>query len=161
MKKLVSLLTVLTFFLVSSLYAQTIDDTINTGINKPKVEIKVNKVYDENGNVIEYDSVYTWSYSNSTGNVRINIDPDSLFRQFIPWFGEHLNAFSNPFSSKVLNDSTMYLDFFNNDHFFDQWQDELFDFRNEMRRMDSLKRVFFDKFLKEAQIEQDRDIKTY
>ena len=51
-----------------SLQAQSINDT--TAINgvKPTIKIKVNKIYDENGNVVGYDSTYVWSYSNSLNN---------------------------------------------------------------------------------------------
>jgi len=44
--------------------AQTITDTVSIEHGKPHVNIKVNKVYDENGNMAGYDSTYVWSYSN-------------------------------------------------------------------------------------------------
>jgi hypothetical protein len=34
---------------------------------QPKVDIKVSKQVDDHGNVVKYDSVYTWSYS--SGNI--------------------------------------------------------------------------------------------
>lgn len=45
--------------------------------SEPKVDIKVNREYDENGNVIRYDSTYTstWSSPGFSGTL-----PDSLFR---------------------------------------------------------------------------------
>lgn len=33
--------------------------------NQPKTDFKVNKTFDENGNLVRYDSVYTYSYSSS------------------------------------------------------------------------------------------------
>ncbi len=164
MKKIVSLMAIIVLLMNFSVpaFSQITLDTTSLNNNRPHIEIKVNKVYDENGNVIEYDSTYVWSYSNSSGDATLNIDPDSLFRQFVPWFSQHINDFSTePFYHKIFKDSTMYLDFFNNDYFFDQWQNELFDFNKELRQMDSLKRIFFDQFLKEEQMEEQKNGKTF
>ncbi len=118
-------------------------------VNKPKIQVKVNKVYDENGNIIRYDSTYSWSYS--SGNKKGQIDVDSLMQRFMPYFHEHFpdalsREFSNPFFQS--NDSSMMLDFFNNDHFFKQWQNQLFDFQKQIREMDSVKREFFKHFMR-------------
>ena len=133
------------------LTAQTLDfDTSLTFNSKPKIEIKVNKIYDENGNLIGYDSTYVWSYSNGSFSREFTIHPDSLFKQFTPWFNEQLNGdFFEPFSHKIFNDSTLYFNFFNDDHFFDQWRNEIFDVQKEMEKMDSLKQIFFQQFFNE------------
>jgi hypothetical protein len=149
MKKVMLVLVMMVAGMMAS--AQTETDTAAIPHEKPHVNIKVNKVYDEDGNVIRYDSTYVWSYSNSTGDVTLNINPDSLFRQFKPWFKQQLNM-NDPFTDEFFNDSTMYLDFFNNQHFFDQWQDELFNLQKEVRKMDSLKQLFFNKYLEQEQI---------
>ena len=36
---------------------------IDTTVTNPKVDIKVNKEYDKNGNIIRYDSSYTYIYT--------------------------------------------------------------------------------------------------
>lgn len=51
--------------------------------NEPKEDIKVNREFDENGNMIRYDSTYTWSWSSTGENGAI---PDSMF-QFNNGFG--------------------------------------------------------------------------
>lgn len=51
--------------------------------NEPKEDIKVNREYDENGNVIRYDSTYSWSWSSTGDNGTF---PDSVF-QFYNGFG--------------------------------------------------------------------------
>jgi hypothetical protein len=53
--------------------------------NQPKVDIKVNKKYDENGNLVQFDSSYSIVYSspNATSNIQFfNFDNDSIFSQF-------------------------------------------------------------------------------
>jgi len=69
---------------------------------QPKIDIKVNKKYDENGNLVQFDSSYSIVYSSPDANTNIqffNFDNDSIFSQF----KNNMNA--NPF----IND-----DFFKN-----------------------------------------------
>ncbi len=145
MKRVIFLGVLLIFSTVCK--AQILNDSTQNS-TKPKVQVKVNKVYDENGNVVRYDSTYSWSYSSqSTEN---KIDVDSLINRFMPYFHKHFSnslnkSFSDPFFN--LDDSNMMLDFFNNDHFFKQWQNQLFDFQHQIQQMDSLKRLFFKQYL--------------
>ncbi len=123
-------------------------DTLNNRANKPHVEIKVKKAYDKNGNIVRYDSTYVWTYSNHNGNMHIN--PDSLLSSFLPFFRENLpdsllQVFGNP--DIDMNDSAMMMNFFNNAHFFDQWQQGLFHMQKEMRTMDSLRMEFLKGYL--------------
>ncbi len=146
MKKIVS--TLILIMVIFTTKGQNIADTLNMG-NRPKVNVKVNKVYDENGNLIRYDSVYEWSYSSGSGNIQLNVHPDSLFKAFKPWFDEQIDMNSLPVPGDFFSDSTMFKDFFNNKDFFEQWQNELFDFDRQLKMMDSLKRQFFKRYLEE------------
>ncbi len=156
MKKIFLIVSLMVVGLMVS--AQSVNDTTAVESNKPQIKIKVNKVYDENGNVVGYDSTYVWSYSNSPTGKSIIINPDSLLSRFKPYFNEHFQMPSNPFNSKFLNDSSMYFDFFRNNHFFDQWQNQLFNFKQDIERMDSLKRLFFKKYIEE-QNEKEKKVK--
>ena len=91
MKRLVYLLVLL--LTASWTFAQK--DTANIA---PQSQIKVNKKYDENGNLIQYDSTYvsTWS-SDSTFTT---MDMDSLQNQMKFFFGDGFDSF--------LNDSTFF-----------------------------------------------------
>ncbi len=147
MKKLM----ILEMFIISGLFvsAQNIADSITVKNHKPQIKIEVNKIYDKNGNVIRYDSTYVWSYSNGNSKA-FSVNPDSLLKRFKPYFDEHFSGVvADSFNRNIFNDSTMMFDFFNNDNFFDQWQNELFDFKNQIEKMDSLKRQFFKKYMKE------------
>ena len=87
MKKITVL--VLVFFLISNFSFSQLEvyiDTIKN--NSPNESWNVNKKYDKNGNIIQYDSSYSYSYS-STGEY-LNID------SLITNFGIN-NFFSNPF----------------------------------------------------------------
>jgi hypothetical protein len=86
--------------------------------NQPKEDVKVNKQFDKDGNMIAYDSTYSWSWSNNE-NMPENID--SIFKSFhnrdfnFSIFNDSL-FFSMPlgFKSELLNDSLWNRDIFKN-----------------------------------------------
>src|SRR5688572_23700264 len=53
--------------------------SLSDSLNKPKVNIQVNKHYDGKGNVVGFDSTYTSFYSNVDGDT---LKMDSLLRSF-------------------------------------------------------------------------------
>ena len=93
--------------------------------NVPKSNITVNKEYDENGNLISYDSTYSWSYSNVQNDTILNDTAIYGNREFfdhrdffpdVPFFDEDF------FNHRFLGDSLFYdrsfMDDFFNDRFF-------------------------------------------
>lgn len=80
--------------------------------NSPQTDVKVNKEYDENGNLIRYDSTYTYFYSSDGEPFNFDMN-DSLFIK------------DRFFSNGLFNDSDFFMfpeipsfeDFFNNDNF--------------------------------------------
>ncbi len=159
MKKVKSI--ILAAFLLlagTTVRAQVVNtESQNNHADKPQVHINVKKAYDKNGNIIRYDSTYEWTYSSQNGKQNINID--SLMGHFIPYFRENLpdslsQVFGNP--DLNLNDSAMMMDFFNNAHFFDRWQKEVFDMNREMRAMDSLRMEFLKKYMHEKKHHREK-----
>ena len=108
---------------------------------KPKVDIKVNRRFDEKGNLIGFDSTYTSYYSNISGDTA---QMDSLMGSFDRYFREdHSSFFKKQFDPLFFNDSTRYPDFFHDDFFMRRY--ELNDpyMRGMMQRMDSIKNQFY------------------
>lgn len=107
---------------------------------EPKVDYKVNKKYDEFGNLIEFDSTYTYYYSNIDKNALIN---DSIFKKF----NEHFNK-KDPFiGNSFFNDFFKQDDYLNDDFFSEDFYRGNFSRQKEMMnrilsRMDSLKNDF-------------------
>lgn len=62
--------------------------TENDSINRPQENIKVNKEYDKNGNLISYDSTYSYSYSSSSMDEMDPQKKDSLLNEFKSFFKE-------------------------------------------------------------------------
>jgi len=110
---------------------------------EPKVDYKVNKEYDENGNLIKYDSVYTYYYSNIDKNAMIN---DSVFKKFNKHFEEMNLLNKDPFLKDFFDkENFVEDDFFSEDFFrgnFDQNQEFI---HKILSKMDSIKNQFFIK----------------
>jgi hypothetical protein len=110
-------------------------------LHKPKVNIKVDRRYDDKGNMIGFDSTYSSYYSNARGDTA---KMDSLMGSFDRYFREdHSSFFKQQFDPLFFNDSTRYPDFFHNDFFMRRY--ELNDpyLRGMMYRMDSIKNNFY------------------
>ncbi len=72
--------------------------------NEPNERVQVNKEYDENGNLIRFDSIYSYSSSNMTSKM------DSIFENFStnrnPFFNDepfNMNPFPFPNNFKSLD----------------------------------------------------------
>ena len=119
--------------------------------NKPNESWTVNKEVDENGNVIRYDSTYTWSYSNVEGD-SVNVNVDSLMNSFKNYFGAQMpSVFGQDFMNPMMNDSMLHRDFFAEDFFQNQFKYEFFDADKMFQRMDSIRGQFFKERLPELE----------
>jgi hypothetical protein len=110
-------------------------------LNKPKVNIKVNKRYDDKGNLVGFDSTYSSYYSNVQGDTA---KMDSLMSSFDRYFNRnHSSFFDNRFNSLFFNDSQRYSDFFHRDFFLKRYESNDAFLRNMMHSMDSVKNRFY------------------
>ncbi len=124
--------------------------------NKPQANWKVNKKYDDKGNLIAYDSTYTWSYS-SKGKMR-EIEADSVLTMFRKQFNTELPSFFNRnFANPIWEDSLLYRDFAQPDYFMKKWDNHYFDMRGMMQEMDSLRNSFLKKNYPGLRIETNPD----
>jgi hypothetical protein len=120
------------------------DDTAN-GKNNPKTDIKVNKEYDNQGNLIRYDSTYSYSYSNIGTDTILN---DSIFNQFRDQFHHQFLFSEDPFFKDFFfQDSIMKDDFFNDDFFMKRFKENMNQMDNLFQEMDSVKNEFYKKHL--------------
>ena len=119
MKKLIFL--VLFFIIITNSFFSQIEVYIDTTkIDSPNETWNVNKSYDKDGNIIQYDSSYSYSYS-STGEY-LNID------SLISTFGMN-NFFSSPFNffnqrNQMIED--VFKEFIQIDSFFNDFFDDNF-----------------------------------
>ncbi|MEI6823072.1 MAG: hypothetical protein WCL51_14160 [Bacteroidota bacterium] len=118
------------------------EDSLKT--NQPQVNYKVNKQYDEHGNLISYDSTYTYSYSSPGADVNITFGNDSAFDMF-----GNMNMPIGMFNNDIFNrffksDSTQFLNnnMFLNDPFFNNGFDMMDQMREQMKRMQQMDSLF-------------------
>lgn len=115
-------------------------------IVKPKEKWDVRKEYDEFGNLIKYDAIYSWSYSNIKGDsLRVNLD--SIMDSFKGYFDENESfKLSEGFSLFPRKDSLFMNDFFKDDYFFRNWKIQHSELEKMIKRMDVERNAFLKKF---------------
>jgi hypothetical protein len=117
------------------------DSALSTDSIKPDVNIKVNRHYDDDGNLIGYDSVYSSFYSSMQGDTA---RMDSVMHGFDTFFRRHHSfGFDRQFNSLFFEDSLRHFDFFQDDFFRKRYELNDSYLQDMMQRMDSVKNHFF------------------
>jgi len=135
MKTLFRFKTFLLLFLFVIIYYSNNIQAQNKSESKPDVHINVNREFDEKGNVIKYDSTYSWSWS-SDGSQSINDSIAAKFPQILNNKSFFDNSFNNQFN--FFNDTT----FFGNDPMFGN-------FEKQMQEMLQRQQQMFDEIYKQ------------
>lgn len=116
-------------------------DTLAANNDTPQVDVRVNKQYDEHGNLIAYDSSYTSVYQSRSGDAAFM---DSVFKDFMPGFGMRYPFLNDPgFNSLFFPDSSFHRDFFHHDFFQKRMEMNQRYMQRMMEQMDSLKNQHF------------------
>lgn len=122
------------------------NDTIKTN---PKIDIKVEREYDDNGNIIRFDSSYSYLYVDSINNFNESY-MDSIFNSFRPYFFNNgRDIIQNPFYDFFDNDTLYHQHFFDDDYFIQQFNNQMFQFKEMIEEMDSLRNMFLKEFYPE------------
>ena len=121
-------------------HTKTADATLP--VDSPKVNVRVNKVYDDQGNLVRYDSTYSSVYNGMGGD---SLRMDSLMQQFMGQFGGPggMGIMGPGMENLFFNDSLLGYDFFHNDFFRKRMELNQRYMQDMMQRMDSLKNQFF------------------
>ncbi len=114
-------------------------------LQKPKGNWKVNKEVDENGNIIRYDSIYSWS---SSGNIK-GMESDSIFNQMQSMMQKRFSMLQSPrLNGFSENDSIMKQffsdDFFKDDFFSDRVPSGFQNMNEIMKQMEAMRQNFFN-----------------
>lgn len=125
---------------------QATNDKKDTTTVKPIEKWDVKKEYDEFGNLIKYDSIYSWSYSNVKGeSLKVNLD--SIMDSFRNHFNKNTPfKWQDDFSYFPENDSLFMNDFFKEDYFFKNWQNRHSELDKMIKRMDSSRNAFLKRY---------------
>lgn len=142
MKRFVFLPGLMLGLLLSSCQAQTKDEKMNKEETiKPKSNFTVNKEYDKDGNLIRYDSTYSYYYSNIADDTVMR---DSIFNQFRQQFSQSYSFSDDPFFSEFyFEDSLLPYDFYKHDFFTQRFRQNMQQMDSIFMGMDALKNDFF------------------
>ena len=101
----------------------------------------MNKEYDDEGNLIRYDSTYSYYYSNIESDSMLE---DSIFNDFRTYFN-HTYPFANQpfFNDFFFQDSLLHYDFYKDDFFQHRYKKDMEQMNKLFWIMDSLKNQFF------------------
>jgi hypothetical protein len=105
----------------------------------PKTEVHVNKKYDDKGNLVRFDSTYSYHYV-SPGGKQSTVETDTLFRHFKSYYLKNYDTMlQNNFGSIFLNDSLFKYDFMQPDYFSKRFELNRQRLEQMARDMDSIK----------------------
>jgi hypothetical protein len=106
---------------------------------QPQVRIKVNKKYDDKGNLLQFDSTYSYFYS-LPGQKAEALSSDSLYTQLESKLrSRYTDWLEPPFDPIFFTDSLYKYDFLNSDYFDQRFELNEPSFYVLLRKMDSLK----------------------
>lgn len=145
MKAIISFFATLMLMVGCEAQNSTEQPTVNddTAQIQPKTDIRVNKEYDDDGNLIRYDSVYSSYYSNVQGDTVMS---DSILSEFRKHFNTQFPMSVNPFFNDMFfNDSLMQYDFYKDEFFQNRFKDNWRHMDEYFKQMDSIKNEFFRK----------------
>ena len=120
-------------------------DIQKDSIAAPKGSWKVNKEVDKNGNIIRYDSIYSWS---SSGNLK-SMDNDSIFKKMQSMMQKRFSMFQSPNGNTFADHDSIMKQFFSDDFFKDDFFSNGFNSNmpnmdDMMKRMEAIKQQFFN-----------------
>lgn len=118
----------------------------NIAQEQPKGNWEVNREYDEDGNLISYDSIYSWSSSDAAKNMA-KMDKDSLLQSFQMHMSKGFSPFDDEnFSSFFADDSLFTKHFFQNDFFESQLGKDFMDLNEMHKRMAEMQKKFMEEY---------------
>lgn len=85
---------------------------------QPQGSWKVNKEFDEHGNLIRYDSMYSWSSHNDLKNFS-SMEKDSLLQSFKSRFFSNFSEFQDEGFEAFFSQDSLFSQWFFNDDFFE------------------------------------------
>ncbi|NAY93401.1 hypothetical protein GTQ34_15935 [Muricauda sp. JGD-17] len=123
-------------------------------MDQPKGSWKVDKEFDESGNLIRYDSIYSWSSSDSLNDLS-GLDKDSLLNSFESKFYSNFSQFrSQGFEDIFEPDSLFSKRFFDKGFFDSDFGEEFIELDNYYERMLERRKRFLEKYRSNFNIEK-------
>lgn len=107
-------------------------------VEQPKGKWKVDKEFDEDGNLIRYDSIYSWSSNNSLNDLKA-LDRDSLLNNFESKFYRRFSQYKSQGFDDIFEQDSLFGNHFFNDNFFES------DFGMDFMELDKIHKRMMDR----------------
>lgn len=123
----------------------------------PKGSWKVNKEFDENGNLIKYDSIYSWSSTSKYDNLS-SIEKDSLIASFKSRFFNNFSMFKDEGFEDIFSQDSLFSKHFFNDNFFESpFGKDFMDIDRMRQQMIERQKKFLEKYQSEFITPEDEN----
>tara|TARA_R100001369_G_scaffold86689_4_gene121399 strand:- start:4621 stop:5121 length:501 start_codon:yes stop_codon:yes gene_type:complete len=118
-------------------------------VEPPKGTWKVDKEFDENGNLIRYDSIYSWSSTDNLDELAQR-NPDSLLQSFRSKFYRNFSHIDNQRFGELFSDDSLFTKrFFDNDFFDSDFGEDFMDIDRIRKRMETMQQRFLERYQSE------------
>tara|TARA_R110000868_G_scaffold163513_1_gene395738 strand:- start:776 stop:1282 length:507 start_codon:yes stop_codon:yes gene_type:complete len=118
-------------------------------VESPQGTWKVDKEFDEEGNLIRYDSIYSWSSADNLDELA-HKNPDSVLRSFRSKFYRNFSGVDNQkFGDLFTGDSLFTKRFFDDDFFDSEFGQDFMDIDRLRKRMESMQQRFLERYQSE------------
>ena len=118
-------------------------------VEPPKGTWKVDKEFDENGNLIRYDSIYSWSSTDNLDELAQR-NPDSLLQSFRSKFYRNFSHIDNQRFGDLFSDDSLFTKrFFDNDFFDSDFGEDFMDIDRIRKRMETMQKRFLERYQSE------------
>ena len=126
--------------------AKSTNDSI---VDVPKGTWQVDKTFDENGNLIRYDSIYSWSSDKQNNDLSMS-ERDSVVQSYNSRFFKHFSQFEDDgFDAIFSQDSLFSHRFFNDDFFGSDFGTDFMDIDRIRQQMRARQKAFLEKYQSE------------
>lgn len=113
---------------------------------QPKGSWEVNKEFDENGNLIKYDSIYSWSSSSKYNDLN-NMEKDSILQSLKSKFFKNYSHFENEGFDDIFSDDSLFSKhYFNNDFFNSDFGQDFMDIDKITEQMLAKQKALLEKY---------------
>src|SRR5690606_25614066 len=117
----------------------------------------VNREFDEKGNLIRYDSIYSWFSGNTFQNLS-SLERDSVMQSFKSQFFKNFSNFENQgFEGIFSQDSLFSQRFFNEDFFDSNFGNDFMDIDRLRQEMLARQKLFLKKYQSEFMKPEDEN----
>jgi len=124
-------------------------------VEAPDGSWKVDKEFDENGNLIRYDSIYTWSSGADLAHLG-NLDRDSLLQSFQSRIHKNFSGIDpEQFEDFFQDDSLFTKRFMDEDFFSSAFGRDFMDIDSLRQRLEAKQRAFIERYQSETPQEDE------